>query len=169
MSTQSTQKEFDRHNPRIKQLISDTIQFILFTTLAEHKVFIKRADINKNILKDLSNQFRNIIEVVRRDLDTVFGLKLTNLDDHYDKFGISSLFTNDKKINDILNSKSKSSLEDNVDNINEVQTEKEELNKNLKYSMLMIALSIIFMNENEMEADLFWEGKTTTTPKLRCS
>lgn len=142
-----TQSKVDKAN--FDKKVEEVVQYILFCALAEQKPIVRRADINKNVIKDLSRQFVNIINEVKVRLCKTFGFMLVDLDERMDKFGIYTKFEFDSNISNYkaANSVTRSLIND----------ENDEFEKCLKYGVLMIALSLIFMNRNELDSQLFWE------------
>ena len=66
----------------------ECVQYILFCYLSQHKVIIRKADLNKHVIKEYSKLFRNIFELVTKDLHDIFGLSIIPLDNTSGKFGI---------------------------------------------------------------------------------
>lgn len=73
------------------------------------------------------------------------GIELIELD-NVDKYGIRSKYEYDFLLN------KPNVTENNLGDANQLFMDK------FKYSMIMISLSLIFMNDNEINADLFWES-----------
>jgi hypothetical protein len=169
--TQSKQYvESSMDSTLINKKIEECIQYILYCTLAEKRAIVKRADINKNILKDHTRAFLAIMVKVKSHLVKVFGLDLVDIDGKQDKFGIKTRFQFDSKINkfkvqettrtnlELLKQRHNESFSQMTrQSTNDVdEMPEEELHTYCKYSLLMISLSLIFMNNNELDATEFW-------------
>lgn len=146
----SKSNEYGTESPEMSKKADEVVQYILFCSLAEHKATVKRIDINKNILKDSSRQYKDIMTMAKRRLNDVFGINLVIIDgnDKGEKYGIKCKYELDPSLSrpDFLNNKSSESNETTP-----------ELMEKFKYSLLMVSLAIIFMNENEIDSNLFWE------------
>lgn len=134
----------------LTQKADECVQYILFCFLSERKAVVKRADLNKNILKEYSRQYRAILKMIEVRMDEVFGLELFQLDnvdlDKAEKFGVRNKYEFDFELNNAKNQEKRNSESDPV------------FLEQFKYSMLMISLSLIFMNDNEIEENLFWDS-----------
>ena len=152
----------------INKKIEECIQYILYCTLAEGKAVVKRVDINKNILKDHTRAFLAIIVLVKKHLNKVFGFDLVDIDGKQEKFGVKTRFKYDEKINKYKvqattrqqlqqrhNESFTQSLRQTPDTS---EIADEEFQIYVKYSLLMISLSLIFMNNNELDANEFWSN-----------
>jgi hypothetical protein len=130
----------------------ECVQYILLCCLSERKAVVKRADLNKNVIKDFSRQYKAIIKMVEYRLEEVFGIELVQLDeteiDKSEKIGLSNKFEFDLELNRSLKNR-KTDANDGLGIV---------FNDQFKYSMLMVSLCLIFMNENEIEAGLFWDS-----------
>jgi hypothetical protein len=143
-------------DPIVKKNLEDLIQYIIFCALAEGKAVIKRVDINKNILKEHSRFFRDYIKEANEQLNRAFGLSLVDISNNTaEKFGVSTKFTFDADLSGI-NSRLKTNDNRSQTSFSSIEDEN-DLDMHVKYSMLMISLSLIFMNGNEMDSDLFWD------------
>lgn len=123
----------------------ECVQYILICSLAEKKAVVRRSDLNKNILKEYSRKMKDIIPMIKVRLSEVFGMELIELD-KVDKFGIRSKYEYDFELN-------KPNVEENK--LGEIS---QAFQDKFKYSMIMISLSLIFMNDNEISSDLFWQS-----------
>lgn len=155
-----SQSQYDGEieNDLIKKKAQECVEYILFCCLSEKKCTIRKADLNKNIIKDHSRFFKNIFKYVKEYLENVFGMEIIDLDhDKGEKFGIRSKFEFDTYLDNLSENSYQRGLSDfNKDLANNESDIK--FSNQLKYSMLMIALSLIFMNQNEMDSQLFWES-----------
>lgn len=126
----------------------ECVQYILFCCLSEHKAVVKRADLNKHVLKEHSRQFKTIMKMVEVRLNEVFGIELQAMDnsDKSEKMSIRCKFEYDLNLNKPA-----------VMTSSTTETDKIFLDQ-FKYSMVMISLALIFMNENEIESGLFWDS-----------
>ena len=154
----------------INKKIEECIQYIVYCTLAEKRAVVKRADINKNILKEHTRGFLAIIVKVKSHLVRVFGLDLVDIDGKQEKFGIKTRFRFDSKINKFkIQETTRTNLEQlqqrhlndsftqmTMRNDDNSELPEEELHTYCKYSLLMISLSLIFMNNNEIDSSEFW-------------
>lgn len=142
----------------IKKKAKECVEYILFCCLSEKKYIIRKTDLNKNIIKDHSRSFKNIFKYVKQYLEDVFGMEIIDLDnDKGEKFGIRSKFEFDSHLEKLTENNFQRGLSEfNSDLANSESDRK--FSEQLKYSMLMIALSLIFMNQNEMDCQLFWES-----------
>ena len=125
----------------------------MFCCLSEHKHIVKRADINKNVFKDHSRQYKDIMTMVDRRLNDVFGISLVEIEGANEKYGIKCKHTYDPGMSK-LNPAIVKGLS-GIDSSNEISP---ELMEQFKYSMIMISLALILMKENEIEAGLFWDS-----------
>lgn len=155
----------------VNKKIEECIQYILYCVLAEKRAVVKRIDINKNILKEHTRAFLAIIVKVKQHLNKVFGFDLVDIDGKQEKFGIKTRFQFDSKVNKFkIEATTKSNLElmqkrhsdsfsqsirQNTSDGNSTVSD-EEFQMCCKYSFLMISLSLIFMNNNEIDASEFW-------------
>ena len=128
----------------------ECVEYILFYYLSEKKYVIRRLELNKNILKEYSRSFKNVIKMVNRRLKDVFGLELINDDDKGDKFGIISKYEYDYEMNNNGHQLTPS-LSPKIDE------GESELKSQTKYSIVMITLALIFMNGNEIDSELLWD------------
>lgn len=151
----------------IEKKAQESVEYILFCVLADRKAIVRKSDLNKNILKEHSRLFKSTLTLVEKYLDNVFGLKLVELDgEKGEKFGVQSKFEYDHELNKkdnkaiwAENSSTNRSFYQSGGAGTSIDLEADyELHEQIKYSILIISLAIIFMNENEMDADLFWES-----------
>lgn len=133
----------------------ECVQYILFCYMSQNKVVIRKTDLNKNIIKDYSRSFRTIFDLVIKYMHDIFGLVLVPLDGTAGKYGIRNKFQYDSSL---LPSRSDTNSNENMDSVSSLAETDSEFQDQFKYSMLMIALSLIFMNENEIDAVLFWQS-----------
>jgi len=133
----------------------EVVNYILFNNLSVNKPVVRRADINKFILGDHSRSYKDVMVMVKRRLSDVFGLCLVDIDgsDTGEKYGLKCKYEYDP-LSSKLNSECKPTLS-SYESSNEID---HELNEQFKYSMIMISLALILMNENEIEANLFWDS-----------
>jgi hypothetical protein len=171
MSNQYVQANMD--STLISKKIEECIQYILYCCLAEKRAILKRVDINKNILKEHSKGFLALIIMVKQHLNKVFGFDLVDIDGKQEKFGIKTRFQFDTVVNKFkVQSTTKINLEmlqqrhgneSFTQNTRQSQGDAHEISDEEfqmynKYSLLMISLSLIFMNNNEMDAGEFWNN-----------
>lgn len=148
----------------------ECVEYILMCVLGERKSVFKRVDLNKSVLKDHVRLSKQIVKQAQEFLDQVFGLELIDMDgdDRADKYGIrskfdfdSELFTRQTCVTSNANSETFVGTQLIVSE-DELGAGGDSFERNfddqVKYSMLMIALSLIYMNGNELEANLFWES-----------
>lgn len=147
-------------------------QYILMCVLAERKSIVKRADLNKTVLKDHVRLSKQIMKQTQEFLDQVFGLELIDMDgdDRAEKYGVRSRFDFDSELftreTCVSNQSTQLMLTQVIDSEEAAgagaggaaDSYDRNFEDQLKYSMIMIALSLIFMNDNEMDANLFWES-----------
>lgn len=140
-------RDYGQESEELSRKADECVQYILFCNLAEHKAVIKRVDLNKNIIKEYSRQYKDIIVMVKRRLNDVFGLLLVDLDSNEtgEKYYIKCKYEYDPQLSKMSKKKSESSDQD------------PEFMEQFKYSMIMVSLALIFMNENEIESSLFWD------------
>lgn len=141
--------EYGTEPEELVRKADECVQYILFCSLAEHKATIKRVDLNKNILIERSRQYKDVIVMVKRRLNDVFGLQLVDLDGNEsgEKYYIKSKYEFDPLLSKLQKKSSNEIIQEN---------DSEFLEK-FKYSMIMTSLALIFMNENEIESSLFWD------------
>ena len=87
------------------------------------------------------------MKMVDQRLNDAFGIQLVEIDknDRGEKHGIRSKFKFDSELNKL--------------NLANESTDVDQTFQNqYKYSMIMISLALIFMNENEIDAELFWDS-----------
>jgi hypothetical protein len=133
----------------LEKIIEETVQYILFCCLSQKNVLVRRADINKNVLKEHARGFLIIFEQARDRLKTIFGLEVVELDEKQDRFGIKNQFQFDISMRS-------AAFVNSSDTLNEIN-KAEEIDLCAKYSFLIITLTIIFMNGNEIESTQLWE------------
>lgn len=140
--------EYNNEEAELAKKADECVQYILFCCLSERKAIVKRVDLNKHVIKELSRRYKEILKLVEVRLEEVFGIELVELDisDKAEKVGIRTVHEFDADLN----------LAQVAGNTGEDMDP--AFMEQFKYSMLMIALSLIFMNENEINADLFWDS-----------
>lgn len=140
--------QYDYEEQDLTKKADECVQYILFCCLSERKAIVKRADLNKHVIKEMSRRYKEILKMVGVRLEEVFGIELVELDinDKAEKVGIRTVHEFDPDLN-------KPQLTENAG-----EDMDPAFMEQFKYSMLMIALSLIFMNENEINADLFWDS-----------
>lgn len=116
-----------------KRKVDELVKFLLI--MDQKKLPIKKLDINKHVMKEHSKALPVIIQKAARKLKQVFGIELVELE-------------GDLKGNYIL----VNMLDIDEDN-NHLQWPDED---NSKMGLLMIVLSLIFMNGNIMEESKLW-------------
>jgi hypothetical protein len=136
----------------IERKAKECVEYIIFCYLSQHKVTIRKVDLNKHVIKDHSRLFRSIFELVTKYMNDVFGLILVPLDGA-DKYGIQNKFQFDSDL--IMR---RTEARENSDSISSLAETDTEFQEQFKYSMLMISLSLIFMNDNELDSALFWQA-----------
>ena len=149
----------DHRSELLDKKANDCVQYILLCCLANNKAVVKRVDLNKNVLTDHSRSFRKVIRIVKSRIKDVFGLELVDLDAELNKcerFGIKTRFEFDPELNFAQNIHLRTMTQ--FTDHSESHADDPELHERAKYSVLMIALSLIFMNENEISAEIFWES-----------
>ena len=160
LNGRSTQRhvDYDIEDSLIRKKAEECVQYILYCYLAERKAVIRRADLNKHVIKEYSKSFRTIFQMVDKHLLDVFGLRCIDLDgnDKFEKFGVRSKFKFDSDLNKCDNAINKHLTRFSNDS-NSHESDR-EFQDQLKYSMLMISLSIIFMNDNEIDEGLFFDS-----------
>ena len=139
----------------IETKAKECVEYIMFCYLSQHKVILRKVDLNKNVLKDHSRLFRNVFDMTTQYMKDVFGLILEPLDG-VDKYGIRNKFQFDSDL--ILTRSETNFSKDNSDSISSLSETDTEFQEQFKYSMLMISLSLIFMNDNELDSALFWQA-----------
>ena len=139
----------------IEAKAKECVEYIMFCYLSQHKVIVRKADLNKHVLKDHSRLFRNIFELTAKYLDDVFGLIIEPMDG-IDKYGIRNKFQFDSDL--LLTRSEANSSKENSDSISSLAETDTEFQEQFKYSMLMTSLSLIFMNDNELDSALFWQA-----------
>jgi len=146
---------YDEENVDLSRKADEVVNYILFTCLSTNKTIVKRIDINKNILGDSSRSYKDVMVMVKRRLSNVFGMLLVDIDgsDTGEKYGIKCKYEYDP-LSSKITCASKRTLSA-YESSNEIDT---ELAEQFKYSMVMICLALIFMNENEIEEGLFWDS-----------
>lgn len=139
---------YDDEPEDLSKKADECVEYILFCCLSEGKTIVKRSDLNKYVLKEYNRKYKNILKMVEVRLEEVFGIELQELDitDKSEKLGIKCKFEYDLNLN-----------KPSVVRSTNVETDQVFLGQ-FKYSMVMISLALIFMNGNEIEADLFWES-----------
>jgi hypothetical protein len=140
--------QYNNEEADLAKKADECVQYILFCCLSERKAVVRRVDLNKYVIKEHSRKYKEILKMVQVRLEEVFGIELVELDisDKAEKSGIRCMHVFDADLN--RSSVTESSSEDMDPSFVE----------QFKYSMLMISLALIFMNENEMNGDLFWDS-----------
>lgn len=135
-------------DPDLTRKADECVQYILFCCLSERKAIVRRADLNKFIIKDQSRQYKTIMNMVSLRLHEVFGIELIDInnDEKAEKLGIRTKFEYDLNLNRPHKSENANTESDPI------------FLEQYKYSMLMISLALIFMNENEISDELFWDS-----------
>lgn len=142
----------------ISKKAQECVEYILFCCLSEKKCIIRKTDLNKNVIKDLSRSFKNIFKYVKEYLEDVFGMEVIDLDNEKgERFGIRSKFEFDSHLEKLTENNFQRGLSDFHNDLANNESD-QKFSSQLKYSMLMIALSLIFMNENEIDSQIFWES-----------
>lgn len=144
----------------IEKKAHECVEYILFCVLAERKSIIRRSELNKHVNKEYMRCFKLILKQIQLRLYHVFGLELVDLDGKKEKserFGIRSKFDYDAELN-------KLDMSDGMRRIKGGSAAKfsndmdKEFEDQFKYGVLMIALSLILMNGNEIDGELFWDS-----------
>jgi hypothetical protein len=151
----SSQVHYDLEETNLKKKAQECVDYIMFCYLADRKSIIRKADLNKNVLKDHSRSFRAVFKLVEDYLKNVFGMTLVDMDkDKGEKFFIRSKFEFDSSINNFkkVRTLSKLSMDSSAHESDRIFQEQ------IKYGFVLISLALIFMNGNEMNAELFWES-----------
>ncbi|KAL3853175.1 hypothetical protein ACJMK2_016740 [Sinanodonta woodiana] len=112
---------------------NDLVQYLLI--MDQKKIPIKKQDINKHVLKDVSKAFPIIFEKATERLSKIFGVEVVELQD---KLKGSYILVN--------------KLDVGEHNPAEIWPDEE----NAKTGLLMVLLSLIFMNGNVMEDTQMW-------------
>jgi hypothetical protein len=147
-----TSSDYNSDERLIEKKSEELVEYILFCVLAESKNIMRKQDVNKTFLKDHTRLFKPIVKQTQIHLERVFGLRLVELDSQFEKFGIQSKFEYDFELN-----KRDAPSTRNAGHLAVTEIDR-EFQDEFKYSILMITLSLIFMNGNEMDANLFWES-----------
>lgn len=156
--SRDTQGDNDLEDSQLNKKAQECVEYILFCCLAERKSIVRRADLNKNIIKEYSRSFKSILKLVHQYLNDVFGMELIDLDNEKgERFGIRSKFEYDTELNKLTQNETKKGLSAFMTDSTNIEFDR-EFQDQLKYSVLMIALSLIFMNENEIDSGLFWDS-----------
>jgi hypothetical protein len=141
--------------------VEEFVQYVLFCPLAEQKGIVRRTDINKNVLKEHSKAFVAIMQTAAKKLDRIFGIQLIDLDGKVEKFAIKNKFFWDDSLNkfSFANTASQRPESFNMSSTFSASSHDgdEELRMHFKYSVIMVALALIFMNKNEIDANKFWD------------
>lgn len=161
MSQASQYVQNNMDSSLFNEKVEEFVQYVLFCPLSEEKGIIRRTDVNKNILKEHSKAFVAILQTASKKLENIFGIQLIDVDGKAEKFAIRNKFFWDENLNKFSFSHSHRIANDSL-NITSTfsastQDADEEVRTYLKYSVLMVALSLIFMNKNELEANKFWD------------
>ena len=141
----------------IMRKAKECVEYIYTCVLAERKCVVRKLDLNKNVIKEYSRHFKPIFAQAKTFLIDVFGLVLVDLDGQKgERFGVRSKFEYNSELH-------KSDMREEFKHLREFTNDlsgepDREYEEQVKYSMLMISLSLILMNNNEIEASLFWES-----------
>ncbi|XP_067683534.1 non-structural maintenance of chromosomes element 3 homolog [Haliotis asinina] len=115
--------------------VNDLVQYLLIMWQKNYP--IKKLDINKNVLKEHRSAFAHIMKKAQEKLAMVFGVDVVELQDKYKGSFI------------LLNR-----LENDTDNPHLLWPEED----NTKTGLLMVILSIIYMNGNVMQDSELWHA-----------
>ncbi|XP_052226925.1 non-structural maintenance of chromosomes element 3 homolog isoform X2 [Dreissena polymorpha] len=118
-----------------ERLINDVVKYLLI--LDQKKIPIKKADINKHVLKESSKAFPHVIREAAKRLEHLFGISLVELED---KHKGSFILVNN--------------LELDKDSYHLTWSEEEEC----KQGLLIVVLSIIFMSGNVVTDSQLWSA-----------
>ncbi|XP_053375568.1 non-structural maintenance of chromosomes element 3 homolog [Mercenaria mercenaria] len=118
-----------------ERIVNDTVKFLL--VLDQKKMPIKKADINKHVLKEHSKAFPVIIAEAAKRLSKVFGIEVKELEEK-------------QKGSYILLNKLEISSDDN----HLIWGEEDDS----KRGLLMVVLSLIFMSGNVITDNQLWSG-----------
>ncbi|CAF1102650.1 unnamed protein product [Brachionus calyciflorus] len=158
MSQSQYHHDDDRDDGMIEKRAQECVEYVLFCCLAEKKSIVRKADLNKNVIKDQSRSFKAILKLLKKYLDEVFGLELIDLDsEKNERFGIRSKFEFDSELDKLTQNEAKKGLSQFSRDSSNFESD-QQFHDQLKHSMLMISLSLIFMNGNEIDAQLFWDS-----------
>ncbi|XP_055788748.1 necdin-like 2 [Salvelinus fontinalis] len=137
-STSQVQKGLDRLTPA--QVDLKTAEVVQFIFIKDQKKFpIRRADIVKHVVKEYRNIYPEIIKRVGRVFETVFGLKLVEID-------------------------SKNHVYILINKLEQLEGESVNMNpSNPKTGLLFVILSIVFMKGGVVKESMVWN----TLKKLR--
>ena len=146
------------HEALIRKKAEECVQYRLFCYLSQHKVIVRKADLTKHVIvnKDHTKLFKNIFKLVIKYMSDVFGLTLVPLDGACTKYGIRNKFEYDSDLNK-FGMETTSSMA-NADSLASLADTDFEFQEQFKYSMLIISLSLIFMNGNEIDGEIFWQS-----------
>ncbi|XP_046548576.1 non-structural maintenance of chromosomes element 3 homolog [Haliotis rubra] len=115
--------------------VNDLVQYLLIMWQKNYP--IKKLDINKNVLKEHRSAFAHIMKKAQEKLGRVFGVDVVELQDKYKGSFI------------LLNR-----LENDTDNPHLLWPEED----NTKTGLLMVILSLIYMNGNVMQDSELWHS-----------
>ncbi|XP_045069752.1 necdin-like 2 isoform X1 [Coregonus clupeaformis] len=137
-STSQVQKGLDRVTPaQVDLKTAEVVQFIFVKD--QKKIPIRRADIVKHVVKDYRNIYPEIIKRVGRVFETVFGLKLVEID-------------------------SKNHIYILINKLEQLEGEPLNMSpSNPKTGLLFVILSIVFMKGGVVKESMVWN----TLKKLR--
>ena len=133
----------------------ECVQYILYCYLADRKAVVRRADLNKCVIKEYSKSFRDIFAIVQRYMSDVYGFELIDLDDKGEKYGLRSKFEYDANL--MGSASGQQSGPTTLSTQHVTSDGEQQLDEQVRFGMLITALSLIFMSENEMDADTFWD------------
>ncbi len=142
----------------LKKKAIECVEYILFCVLAERKCVVRKADLNKNVIKEYSRSFKAIFDLTKVHMRDTFGLQVIDLDenDKNERFGVRSKFEYDSDLCKLDMGEERKHLRDHVATAS-AETDR-EFEEQVKYTVLIIALSLIFMNGNELDDGVFWES-----------
>lgn len=116
-----------------ERLVNEMVKFLLI--MDQKKVPIKKADINKHVLKEHSKAFPIILNEATKRLDKIFGIEVCELEEkHKGSYILINKIETDSEYNHL-----EWGEEDDV-----------------KRGLLMIVLSLIFMSGNVLTDDKLW-------------
>ncbi|XP_052799990.1 non-structural maintenance of chromosomes element 3 homolog [Mya arenaria] len=118
-----------------ERIVNDTVKYLLI--IDNKKIPIKKADINKQVLKESSKAFPIVIKEVAKRLKLLFGIDLVELEE---KQKGSYILINRLDIDAETNHLTWSEEDDS------------------KHGLLMIVLSIIFMSGNVISDNQLWSA-----------
>lgn len=147
-SSQSSHASASLRSDELEHLVNECVYYILISH--QKRLPVKKADIVKHVLKEHSKSFSNIIPRVEAVLKQVYGIKLVEVEG---KKGHYILVNN---------------LKEGVENIQISRMGSDT--ENAKDGLLVVILTLIFMNGNVMAEGHMWQtlkrlGLTSDGPK----